>query len=282
MKNKKILLFTLLLLSIVSFSQKKGNQFTVYSTLGLKGSLGFSNVKNSNMDSDNNLGYKSGTYKAWGFKTSINYIGRRPKYTVLGVNFDYLFGAYPIKFSEMKTDLGNYSKIVDLKTNDMVLTFRYTNAKGHWFIEVGEQFSFFRSVTQTNTISDSLFTALTGTYNYESSFQNYTSYVLGVGYFYRGFAFSVRYISSLKSINTDGTNPAKDGYYNNSLVNSTYSTQYATPVDTKQGTIQFTLEFYIPFFAFGRASCGGKGYSFFRGIDNGYYWGSKRGYKGFY
>ena len=282
MINKNATLIILVLISILGFSQKKGNQFTIYSTLGIKGSLGFSTIKNSNMSADDNLDYKSGTYKAWGFKTSINYIGRQPKHTVLGVHFDYLFGSYPIKFNDIKTDIGSYSKTVDLKTNDMVLTFRYTNAKGHWFIEAGQQFSSFRSVSQTNSISDSLFTALTSNYNYEDNFQAYTSFVVGAGYFFRGFAFSVRYISSLKSINGAGANPVKDGYYNSPLANSSYSTQYATPADTKHGTIQFTLEFYIPFFAFGRASCGGKGYSFFRAIDNGYYWGSKRGYKGFY
>ncbi|MBI9067328.1 MAG: hypothetical protein JEZ09_08550 [Salinivirgaceae bacterium] len=272
MKHKYFIVI-LLLTTTSLFSQNRGKQFALYSTVGAKGTVGASFIKNANMSADNNLDYKSGLFYSYGLKTSLSYLGKAPRNALLGFYFDYLWGAYPIKFTKIITDNGSYNKTVDLKTNDMVLTFRYTNVPKKWMLEAGSQFTKYRSINHSNSVTDSNFDYLVDDYKYEDNYQDYTSLVLGAGVFFKGAVVSLRYTTSLSSITKPDANPIKDGYYNSELVNTNYSQQYNSTVDTKHNTILLTIEYYIPFIKLKRSSCGGSAFYFFKNIDTTYYWG---------
>jgi len=273
MRNKFVIYIVFFLISTTLFSQKRGKQFALYSTLGAKGTFGGSFIKNKSMSADNNLDFRSGLNYAYGLKTSLSYIGKSPINALYGLHFDYLWGAYPIKFKDINTNIGNYTKTVDLKTTNLVFTFRYTNVKGRWMVEAGPQFTKFRSINQTNSGTDSSLDYLINNYNYKDNYQDYTSLVLGVGAFIKDVVVSLRYTVSLTSITKPSSNPIKDGYYNSELVNTTYKQNYKTSVNTMHNTFQLTIEYYIPFLKFKRCSRGSSAFYLFKNIDTTYYWG---------
>ena len=274
--RKFCILFFILLIVNFLFAQKKGSQFTIYSTIGLKGTSGLSIIKNGNIKADNSIESKTNSfYYSYGGKFSINYMGLKPMYTLLGFHFDYLFSSYSNKFNNLKDGSSNYNKDIRYKNNNLVAVFRYTSLKPGIFFEVGAQFTNFRKIKETNTISDSLFYSSSNNYNFNTYYKPYSSFVIGVGTNLSRVFISLRFTKSFQSIMNSGYTPVTDGLYNNAQNNPDYSKTYLSVKPTDHFTIQFTVEYYIPFIAFGRASCGGKGFSLFKGVDSGYYWGRK-------
>jgi len=126
------------------------------------------------------------------------------------------------------------------------------------------QFSSFNSIKETNSVDNPLFYTNNSDYSSSTYYKPYSSGVFGVGTNIKRVFISLRYITSLESIMNNGFTPVDDGLYNSN---------YDPIMAVNHSTIQFTIEYYFPFFAFGRASCGGKGFNFFKGVDSGYYWG---------
>ncbi len=274
--NKYILLIAFIFLSVISFAQRKGAQFTIYSTIGLKGTSGISFVNNKNIKSDNSIDSKTSSfYKSYGGKFSINYMGLKPMYTLLGIHVDYLLSNYKNKYSNLKYNSASYKKDISYKNSNLVAVFRYTRLKPGVFVEAGAQLSSFRKVKETNSIQDSLFYTANSNYNYNNYYKPYSSLVLGIGTQFQRIFMSLRFTKSFESIMKNEYTPVSDGLYNNVQNNPDYAKTYLSVKPTDHITIQFTIEYYIPFIAFGRASCGGKGFSLFKGVDSGYYWGRK-------
>ena len=259
-----------------SFAQRKGAQFTIYSTIGLKGTSGLSFVKNDNIKSDNSIDSKTNTfYKSYGGKFSINYMGLKPMYILLGIHVDYLLSNYKNKYSNLKYNSASYKKDISYKNSNLVAVFRYTRLKPGVFVEAGAQLTSFRKVKETNSIQDSLFYTANNNYNFNNYYKPYSSLVLGIGTQFQRIFMSLRFTKSFESIMKNGNIPVSDGLFNNVQNNPDYAKTYLSVKPTDHITIQFTIEYYIPFIAFGRASCGGKGFSFLQGVDSGYYWGRK-------
>jgi len=273
MKHQFILFFLLLFTSTLSFSQEKDKQFAIYSTLGAKATIGASAIKNAHMISDVNLSYKSTPKYCMGIKTSINYIGKEHINLIYGIHIDYLWGKHSLEFTEIQTREGPYYKKVDFNTTDLTITFRRTNVSGKWFLEAGSQFSGFLSISQINKGISQKNTSYFASYNYPDNYKNYTSFVLGVGVFIKGVVVSTRSNIGITSITKTGSNPVKDGFYNQNLINSSYKTQYKTDKSTRHHTFQICIEYYLPFIKFKRDSRGRQKISIFKKINPSYYWG---------
>jgi hypothetical protein len=273
----KGLFFTLLLFSSqLIISQRKGAQFSIYSTIGIKGSAGISLMSNNNIANDQNLDSKMNSfYSSYGGKFSLNYIGIKPMYTLLGFHLDYLIGNFSAKFNDMNYQTTEtYNKSVDYKTANLVTTFRYTNTAKRLFFEGGLQYSWFNKISESNSVTDSLFYLSDADYSFSNYYKPHTSVVLGFGTHIQRLFIGLRFVRSMEGMMNDGYAPVSDGLYNSAL-NVNYETAYVPLELTHLTSIQLTLEYYIPFFAYGRASCGGKGFNFFRGVDTSYYWGKK-------
>lgn len=276
MRQNAIFLMLILFSSQLIFGQRKGAQFSIYSTIGIKGSGGMSLLSNKNISNDPNMDSKMNSfYSSYGGKFSLNYIGIKPMYTLLGFHLDYMKGNYAAKFNNINYQgPATYNKSINYKNTNLIATFRYTNTSKRLFFEGGMQFTWFNKLSESNSITDSLFYISGENYSISNYYKPHTGLVIGFGTHIQRLFIGLRYTRSLEGIMNNGFTPVSDGLYNNAQ-NASYETYYVPLELTNHTTIQLTLEYYIPFFAYGRASCGGKGFNFFRGVDTSYYWGKK-------
>lgn len=272
-----------LLLIVALFSganvsaQKKGRQMTIYTTLGLKAGLGINTLSNSTINNDVDVANtNSGFGYLYGAKLGVNYIGTRPKNMIIGVHSDVLLNPYKRNYANINLNgVPAYSKKLSYSMINYYFYLRYTNVPKRFFIDFGGCYYTFRSVNAkaSNLPSGS-----------ESSFINSgleTNYIADKGIMFGGGVYikrmlvSLRYEHSLGSLTAGGKHAMLDGIYEDVSLNPDYTTAYQSVAPTTYGAVMISIEAYIPFIAFGRASCGGQGISFFKKVDTGYYWGRK-------
>lgn len=251
-----------------------GQFFTLYSEVGYKGSIGNTIISNDLIRNDNQITEENRSgYSSHGFKASISYIGAKPMYTIFGIHMDFMQATFTKNFSDISTDNETYSKEINYKSSNTTLTFRYTNANYRVFFEAGTMITSIKSVSENNSIISPDFFSSNSLYNLKDHYQQYNSFVIGTGAQFRYFTLGFRIINSLGSMLKTDYYQVSDGFFNNPLHNTNYHTHYLHWNETSSFTYEFSLSCYIPFFSVGKASCGNRSNSFFRKVNENYYWG---------
>lgn len=249
--------------------------FTLFTELGLKGSVGATYLQNENIQNDNKVTeIPNSLYYTYGGKVSLSYIGAMPDYTIFGIHGEYLYGQFSKEYTAIRySSADEYSKMINYKINTINILFRYTNARYRFYLEAGPQFTSFVTVTETNSISSPLFYTNDSNFNLSTSYVPFKSIVLGIGFHYKFISAGFRVCNSMESIMNTGMHPISDGFYNDLVTNPHYNEYYFKDAATSLLSLEFTLDLNIPFFSIGKASCGNRSYSFFRPVNEQYYWG---------
>lgn len=273
---KQLFFFILFaLFSLCGFGQIRSKPFALYSTLGFKSGFGLSTVYNANMMSDENLEYEAGLNYSLGIKTSVNFLSNKTINTIIGVQFEFLSNYSNIKFPVIDNNLGAYSKHIQFNTRDIAILGRYTNVNKRVMLELGPQFTSFKSIKAKNFGIHPNHQYYSSGFNYSSNYSNYISLVFGIGFYTKYFNLGLKQSYSLQSITLEHGNPVKDGFYNHPEVNSDYVVSYEKSRPTHIYAVQATIEYYIPFVKYKRYWRGKKELSIFEKIDTIYYWGNE-------
>lgn len=263
----------IVLYSQSAFSQTRNKPFAIYTTIGLKSAVGFCSIYNANMASDDNLEYNSGIDYSFGLKSSINYVGKKPINRIYGIHVNYMFDYFTLKCSKLENTLGAYSKTVKYKTSNLVITGRITNVEKKFFIELGPQFTHYRSIDVSNFGIHPNNAFYSSGFNYNNNYNDYASMVVGIGFYTKYCNVSLVQSFSLNSMTTSSGNAVKDGFYNHPYVNPDYEKNYKENNPTNIYSAVISLEYYIPFVKFKRFWRGKTKISVFEKVDPIYYWG---------
>lgn len=270
----KFFILILIFISNLTFGQRSGNDKTFFSNIGLKTGFGSSIVTNKNIKADNNINFNQvGTFYSYGLTGSINYIGMKPKNTIICIQAEFLRGNYSHYFSNITTETGiNYTKNINYTIDNRIIIFRYENAQKKMFVGLGYKNSMFISVEEKNSILNSNFYSEKDNYNLVNFYKNYNSIIFDFGFNFSNLLISLRLSAPISEINKNNRSPIYDGVYSNQTINNTYLEKYADNKNTYQFTAEITLSYLIPFISYGRAKKSDKKLSIFKEIDKKYYW----------
>lgn len=271
---KKIIVI-LIFISFNSFAQRSGNARTIFTNIGIKTSIGISNISNKNIKADENISFnKNSLYFSYGLTASISYIGMKPKNTIFSIQGEFLRANFSQNFTEIETDSKLiYSKNIDYTIDNKSIILRYENTRKKVFVGVGFKNSMFITVKEQNSISNTDFYSEKENYNLVNFYHNYNSVLLDIGVNISNLLISLRFTIPIEKANKDGKNQLYDGVYNNPNYNGSYIDKYTADNNTFHYTAQLTLSYHIPFISFGRATSGHDGFSIFKKVDKKYYWG---------
>lgn len=276
--GRYLIILLVLFGNVVAFAQNefkivRNKPFAIYTTIGLKGGLGLTSIYNANMTQDPGVEYNSGNFYTYGFKGSLNYIGKRPIGMIFSLNADYMFDNFNLELSKIENPIDAYYKKVDFKTRSLVITGRYKSVYRQFMLEAGMQFNTFLKVEEQNKPMPKNYIDYVIGFNYRNNYQDYNCIVLGAGYYFGRVLVTLRQIFSITSLTADYASPVNDGYYSNAQVNSTYKSDYSKNLPTKIYAGLITIEYYLPFVKYKRYWRGKKEYSIFKEVGSIYYWG---------
>ncbi len=172
----KLLTVLLIFLSLNNvLAQRRSSGTVKWLDLEIKGGYGGSMLLNANVIADQNaeLAITPSAYE-YGARLGLT-IGE-----YIGVGVEFLKGGFSQDYNIKPSGLDSYTKTQNFKTNDILVTLKYTSLAG-FYLEAGPKFSTLKSVEVENSILGS-FADATGKDYQEHFADKFTSIVFGFGF----------------------------------------------------------------------------------------------------